>query len=190
MNNRYLRLFNILNLGFFYIFYLRLFNIFNLRLARQDGRRLAGKERGRYFGRGALHPTHRQSPSRRFVNEEFLQNVGDGVVGEADKVLWNGCRHRDSRHGKAGRRESRRQDGARLTPTVFLLAWPFGSGCHPPACVAATARIPSRRISRSSRCRRTPCPIHKKRAHFPFHALSRSPSKGLCEYTEKENAPP
>ena len=37
--------------------------------------------------------------------------------------------------------------------------------------------------------RRTPCPIHKKGAHFPFHALSGSPSKGLCEYMEKENAP-
>ncbi len=31
--------------------------------------------------------------------------------------------------------------------------------------------------------------MHKKGAHFPFHALLRSPSKGLCEYTEKENAP-
>ena len=31
--------------------------------------------------------------------------------------------------------------------------------------------------------------MYKKGAHFPFHALSGSPSKGLCEYMEKENAP-
>ena len=29
----------------------------------------------------------------------------------------------------------------------------------------------------------------KKGAHFPFHALPRSPTTGLCEYMKEENAP-